>query len=114
MENDRDYNILQKNTDDNIRFIYSVFAMAVDLCSHFIRQSSVQLKLYWEIVAISIFNYKIKTTSFPSKWFLIATAEADFNLWITTYSLKYVLHIERLIMSPSKTQMYILHSVNYI
>ena len=74
MENDRDYNSLQENGNGNIRFIYSVFAMAVDLYSHFIWQSSVQLKLYWEIVAISIFNYKIKTTSFPSKCFLIATA----------------------------------------
>ena len=74
MENDRRYNVLHGYGNDNIIFIYSTFAMAVDLYRNFIWQSSVQLKLYWEIVAISIFNYKIKTTSFPSKCFLIATA----------------------------------------
>ena len=74
MENDLTYNILQVYGNDNIISIYSAFAMAVDLYRNFIWQSSVQLKLYWEIVAISIFNYKIKTTSFPSKCFLIATA----------------------------------------
>ena len=61
--------------------------------SNFIRQSSVQLKLYGKMVAISIFNYEIKTTSFPSKCFLIATT-ADCNLWITVYTLRYMIYIK--------------------
>ena len=89
---------LKINLIINVKIILSAFQFIVTILqciwfSNFIRQSSVQLKLYGKIVAISIFNYEIKTTSFPSKCFLIATT-ADCNLWITVYTFRYMIYIK--------------------